>query len=64
MTIDAKRIDAERLDAQGIDAKRIDAQMQRENTVEKSRVLFSSQAQYLVKLECDFSWQAQHVVTF
>ena len=32
--------DAERLDAQRIDAKRIDAQMPRENTVEKSRVLF------------------------
>ena len=25
---------------------------------------FSCQAQYLVKLECDFSWQAQHLVTF
>ena len=25
---------------------------------------FACQAQYLVKLECDFSWQAQHLVTF
>ena len=25
---------------------------------------FVWQAQYLVKLECDFSWQAQHFVTF
>ena len=25
---------------------------------------FALQAQYLVKLECDFSWQAQHFVTF
>ena len=25
---------------------------------------FARQAQYLVKLECDFSWQAQHFVTF
>ena len=25
---------------------------------------FSCQAQYLVKLECDFSWQAQDFVTF
>ena len=25
---------------------------------------FALQAQYLVKLECDFSWQAQHLVTF
>ena len=38
--------------------------MPRENRVEKSRVHFSCQAQYLVKLECDFSWQAQHLVTF
>ena len=38
--------------------------MLRENRVEKSRVHFSCQAQYLVKLECDFSWQAQHLVTF
>ena len=29
---------------------------------EKRRVHFSCQAQYLVKLECDFSWQAQHFV--
>ena len=41
-----------------------DAKMPRENTVEKSRVHLSWQAQYLVKLECDFSWQAQHFVTF
>ena len=34
--------------------------MPRENRVEKSRVHFSCQAQYLVKLGCDFSWQAQH----
>ena len=27
-------------------------------------MLFAWQAQYLVKLECDFSWQAQHFVTF
>ena len=45
-----------------IDAKR--EKMPRENRVEKSRVHFSCQAQYLVKLECDFSWQAQHLVTF
>ena len=38
--------------------------MPRENRVEKSRMHFSCQAQYLVKLECDFSWQAQHLVTF
>ena len=38
--------------------------MLRENRVEKRRVHFSCQAQYLVKLECDFSWQAQHLVTF
>ena len=39
--------------------------MPRENRVEKSRVHFSFQAQYyLVKLECDFSWQAPHLVTF
>ena len=38
--------------------------MRRENRVEKSRMHFSCQAQYLVKLECDFSWQAQHLVTF
>ena len=25
---------------------------------------FAWQAQYLVKLECDFSWRAQHWVTF
>ena len=25
---------------------------------------FAWQAQYLVKLECDFSWQPQHWVTF
>ena len=28
------------------------------------RLHFSCQAQYLVKLEFDFSWQAQHLVTF
>ena len=38
--------------------------MPRENRVEKRRVHFSCQAQYLVKLECDFSWQAQHLVAF
>ena len=38
--------------------------MPREKRVEKSRVHFSCQAQYLVKLERDFSWQAQHFVTF
>ena len=38
--------------------------MPRENRVEKSRVHLSCQAQYLLKLECDFSWQAQHFVTF
>ena len=38
--------------------------MPRENRVEKSRMHFSCQAQYLVKLECDFSWQAQHFVQF
>ena len=31
---------------------------------EEYRLHFSRQAQYLVKLECDFSWQAQHLVTF
>ena len=36
--------------------------MPRENRVEKSRVHFPCQAQYLVKLECHFSWQ--HLVTF
>ena len=25
---------------------------------------FARKAQYLVKLECDFSWQAQHLVKF
>ena len=25
---------------------------------------FAWQAQYLVKLECDFSWPEQHLVTF
>ena len=45
-----------------IDAKR--EKMPRENRVAKSRMHFSCQAQYLVKLECDFSWQAQHLVTF
>ena len=42
--------------------------MPRENRcqerIEKSRVRFSRQAQYLVKLECDFSWQAQHFGQF
>ena len=38
--------------------------MPRENRAEKSRMHFSCQAQYLVKLECDFSWQAQHLETF
>ena len=38
--------------------------MPRENRVEKSRVHSSCHTQYLVKLECDFSWQAQHFVTF
>ena len=28
------------------------------------RFILTWQAQYLVKLECDFSWQAQHFVTF
>ena len=37
---------------------------QEKNRVEKSRVLFSCQARYLVKLECDFSCQAQHFVQF
>ena len=37
-----------------IDAKR---ELSREEYI-------SCQAQYLVKLECDFSWQAQHLVTF
>ena len=27
-------------------------------------MLVSCQGQYLVKLECDFSWQAQHFVQF
>ena len=35
-----------------------------ENSLQKSRVHFPWQAQYLVKLECHFSWQAQNVVTF
>ena len=38
--------------------------MPRGNRVEQSRVHLSCQAQYLLKLECDFSWQAQHFVTF
>ena len=38
--------------------------MPRKNRVEKSRVRVSCQGQYLVKLECDFSWQAQHFVQF
>ena len=38
--------------------------MPRENGVAKGRVHLSCQAQYLLKLECDFSWQAQHFVTF
>ena len=42
--------------------ERIDAK--REQSIEKSRLHFSCQAQYLVKLEFDFSWQAQHLVTF
>ena len=32
--------------------------------VEKSRVHFSRQAQYLGKLECGFSWQGEHFVQF
>ena len=45
--------------------ERIDAKseyMPRENRVEKSSMHFSCQAQYLVKLECGFSWQPQHFV--
>ena len=39
--------------------------MPRENTYSgESRVHFSWQAQYLVKLERDFSWQAHHFVIF
>ena len=38
--------------------------MPRENRVQKRRMHFWFQAQYLGKLECDFSWQAQHLVTF
>ena len=62
--IDAKRekMPRENRCLERIDAKR--EKMPRENRVEKSRVHFSCQAQYLVKLECDFSWQAQHLVTF
>ena len=48
-----------------IDAKREKMPREnRENRVEKSRMRFWCQAQYLVKLECDFSCQAQHLVTF
>ena len=48
-----------------IDAKREKMPREnRENRVEKSRMRFWRQAQYLVKLECDFSCQAQHLVTF
>ena len=32
--------------------------------IDAKRFIFAWQAQYLVKLECDFSWQAQHLVTF
>ena len=43
----------------------------RENRCQENRVIreefrrvhFTWQAQYLVKVECDFSWQAQHFVT-
>ena len=35
-----------------------------DNSLEKSRVHFLWQAQYLVKLECHFSWQAQRLVKF
>ena len=38
--------------------------MPRENRVEKSRVHFRARRSNLVKLECDFSWQAQHLVKF
>ena len=38
--------------------------MPRKNRVDKSRARVSCQGQYLVKLECDFSWQAQHFVQF
>ena len=38
--------------------------MPRENRVGKSRMLFSCQVQHLVKLEGDFSWQAQTFVQF
>ena len=48
-----------------IDAKREKMPREnRENRVEKSRMRFWCQAQYLVKLDCHFSWQAQHLVTF
>ena len=36
--------------------------MPRENRCQE--IHFAWQAQYLVKLECDFSWQAQHFGTF
>ena len=36
--------------------------MPRENRCQG--IYFAWQAQYLVKLECDFSWQAQDFVTF
>ena len=36
--------------------------MPRENRCQE--IHFAWQAQYLVKLECDFSWQAQDFVTF
>ena len=45
--------------------ERIDAE--RENRCQENRcqeIHVALQAQYLVKLECDFSWQAQHFVTF
>ena len=38
--------------------------MPKENRVEKSRVHFLWQAQYLVKLECHFSRQVQHFLQF
>ena len=46
--------------------EKIDARENRcvDNRLEKSRVHFSWQGQYLVKLECHISWQAQHLVKF
>ena len=44
--------------------ERIDAKRNRCQENRCQEIHFAWQTQYLVKLECDFSWQAQHFVTF